>query len=655
MEHSGPRRRHDAAPYEDLRREVKRLGIRRALIVTSSLRQLHGSPLVALDIGRALAGAGVVVDIFAFDLGPPLETLASEAGLRCFGLGSPIEQVHGATYDLVWGQHWPAYAFAFLELDVRTRYFALASLSSFEPLETVSVLSSEADVVAFNSRSTRLESLAAIDAGLRAPTVVTRNALPPEWFTTPATPFSRDIIPRTVAVVSNHVPAELREAAPLLTRHGIKIQFVGQEDEQHLVDIEFIDRFDLIVSIGHTVQKGLARGRPVFCYDRFGGPGYINETNLDTAEAGNFSGRDHPVSRTPEEIRSEIIGGYHRAAILCDALREESSRRYRLDQVLADTLDAIAEAAPPRPVRRAALSPERKLTRHAVNTLVEYDLFTADSAMLADDAAGLVRLEREPLASDRIAFFREVSDRTPSVFALSPSTRTLLLHGFILGAGNLDVTAIEAGHDDGVVTAATMKAASPWLKAKFPDHPFSENGRFSVTLRMNADVHRIELVATLSDGSRVPFFAVTLQRVRQARPAEPEPVIEALPADAPAVGTVPAGAMPAGPTPVRPTLGKMVPGRPSQGKPAPGKPVRAKVAPAKTAPAKGAPAKRAAGKRDRTGAPRSGRLVDKLAVAGTLASSIVARVVGSRGAHGTQDGNAVRRNTPSNPGLPPQL
>lgn len=593
------RRRGDARPYEALRREAGRLGIRRALIVAASLRHLNGAPPAALDAGLALAGAGIEVDFLTFDLAPAVAAIVAERGLRCFDLTSKLEELHGAAYDLVWGQHWPAYAFAFLELDILAKYFALISHSSYEPLETVSVLAAEADVIVFDAAATRVETLAALGSTMHTPTMVTRSALSPDWFTTPATPFSKDIIPRTVAVVADHVPEEVREAVPLIARHHIDVRFIGLQDEVQPIDIDFIDRFDLILASGHVVQKALARGRPVYCYDRFGGNGYIHEANLDAAEGENFSGRSHPVRRTAEELRTEIIGGYHRAAIMCDAMRLEAFKRYRLDLALADALDPIGEVEQPRAFRRALLSPERKLARHAVNALVEYDLFTAESALLADDAGSLVRLQREAMPSDDIAFFREVSERNPAVFALAPAPRRIMVYGYLLAADGREISAIDALHDNGLVIAGTLKIASPWLKGKFPDHPGSENGRFSIALALGPDVHRAELVATLSDGRRVPFFAMTFERIRNGDRLAAEAVPEVAPEE---------------PRPVVP---------------APAPPRRAR--------------------------PLARRLTDKLAVAGMRASSIVAGVVGSRDPHGTQDGNPVRRRIPPKPGLPPQL
>jgi hypothetical protein len=506
----------DDSPFETLHAQLKRLRIRRALIVTSTLRGLHGSSLVALDVGRVLASAGVTVDFFTLDCGPPLRNSLAEQGFCCFDPTTNPQGLYGASYDLVWGQHWPAYGFAFLELQIEARYFALVSLSSYEPLESVHTLLPQADILVFNSRSTRDETLACLDVETSKPIGVTGNALPPDWFTTPPKPIANDR-PRSIAIISNRRSEEVRQAGRLLATHGIEVRFVGSEDQPCLVDREFVDRFDVIVTIGHTVQKALARARAVYCYDRFGGPGYIDSTNLEIAETYNFSGRDRPVAKSSEQICAEILASYSEIASATNALRRIASERYRLDRVLADLLRRLTVRPTPWSVRRDKRSVERKLVRYGVNIAMKYELFAPESAMSSDDHQDFVRVVRTVRLSEAIPFFREVHDSNPGLFAVSRQPRPIPIHGFILPAPGLEIRSIEAHHDDGGVTTATINLPSPWLKNKFPDHPRGNAGRFNAHLMARAGAQQVELVATLSDGTRAPFFTVGFEPIRAAR------------------------------------------------------------------------------------------------------------------------------------------
>ena len=58
------------------------------------------------------------------------------------------------------------------------------------------------------------------------------------------------------------------------------IDAIGSE-KPAITSAELLDHYDCVISIGKTVQYCLVQGIPVFLYDRFGGPGYLNESNYD--------------------------------------------------------------------------------------------------------------------------------------------------------------------------------------------------------------------------------------------------------------------------------------------------------------------------------------------------------------------------------------
>jgi hypothetical protein len=83
-----------------------------------------------------------------------------------------------------------------------------------------------------------------------------------------------------------------------------------------------------VVTIGKTVPYCLALKIPVYCYDHFGGPGWLHEENLDLASQNNFSGRGFS-GKTPQAIALEIAEGY----------RESLGRLDRHTNLATDTLD----------------------------------------------------------------------------------------------------------------------------------------------------------------------------------------------------------------------------------------------------------------------------------------------------------------------------
>ncbi|WP_416914340.1 hypothetical protein [Seohaeicola sp.] len=63
----------------------------------------------------------------------------------------------------------------------------------------------------------------------------------------------------------------------------------------------------MVLTIGKSVQYAMAARRPVYVYDRFGGPGWITSENFKNAEKFNFSGRCVGQEKRAEEIASEIL------------------------------------------------------------------------------------------------------------------------------------------------------------------------------------------------------------------------------------------------------------------------------------------------------------------------------------------------------------
>ncbi|MGV8911282.1 MAG: hypothetical protein ACOH14_01590 [Rhodoglobus sp.] len=160
-------------------------------------------------------------------------------------------------------------------------------------------------------------------------------------------------------VVSNHLPPELTAAVDLLRNVGVEVDVLGLEadkaDRVERVSPATIAAADAVVTIGKTVQYSLASGTPVYCYDKFGGPGWLNEINFDRAREFNFSGRSF-ASKSAEEIFDEIMGDFTEASHDAAALRSAHGASLTMGQRMPDI---IAKA---------------KSTGAPENTLLEVDI-----------------------------------------------------------------------------------------------------------------------------------------------------------------------------------------------------------------------------------------------------------------------------------------
>lgn len=145
-----------------------------------------------------------------------------------------------------------------------------------------------------------------------------------------------------ILVVSNHVPKELEKAISELRNQGITVSRFGIEAEDYRRILpDDIFKHDAVISIGKTVQYAILAQRPVYCYDKFGGPGYLLKDNYELAKENNFSGRGFDKKK-PEEITREMIEQFQPALEFVKNIggneRENLTLETRMDALLSEML-----------------------------------------------------------------------------------------------------------------------------------------------------------------------------------------------------------------------------------------------------------------------------------------------------------------------------
>lgn len=145
-----------------------------------------------------------------------------------------------------------------------------------------------------------------------------------------------------IAIVSNHVPEELKKAKKLLKSKGISVICYGGKNP---VDItpQVLSEYDAVISIGKTVQYCLAMEIPVYNYDHFGGSGYITPENLETELAANFSGRSFFTKKSPEQISEEIIQQYDSAVSKTNKLTSIAEQKFKLSVRINEVLSILSK------------------------------------------------------------------------------------------------------------------------------------------------------------------------------------------------------------------------------------------------------------------------------------------------------------------------
>ncbi|MFV0362908.1 MAG: hypothetical protein ACK5LL_07455 [Suipraeoptans sp.] len=179
----------------------------------------------------------------------------------------------------------------------------ISKLSPFNVMENIPVCVKDADLIVSVSKETEETIPEYIKKDVS--TLVFPNYADADYFDKYSPDRRYDRITK-IAVISNHIPEELIALRDI--KKEWEIDLIGESFKPQLVTAELLLEYDLVITIGKTVQFCMALGIPVYVYDYFGGPGYINQDNFEKADKYNFSGRGYyksDVSDLIENIESE--------------------------------------------------------------------------------------------------------------------------------------------------------------------------------------------------------------------------------------------------------------------------------------------------------------------------------------------------------------
>lgn len=331
------------------------LGIAHALITQSTLERIGGSEVQAYELAAFLSEQGVDVTIYTWFANSPMLDILLQAGVNVIQRGTEEEMhLHLNDFDLIWVQHETLPESIIVDLlsgQVSDTTLIFSHMSPFEEIriEFPYIYDFEnrfSDLSVFNSPSTLEAQRSSFPANF-ARYAIYPNPAPTEFALSTAN--SHDAI-TSILVVSNHRPPELDEAIIRLRASGITVdllQDVQGNTASQITNEEILSRYDVIISIGKTVQYCLTMGKPAFIYDQFGGPGYLNDRNFDIIAFHNFSGRtelstqslvqskmQHTSMRmNAQDIVRNIVEGYDEARRYHIANRTRFIKRYSIDQL----------------------------------------------------------------------------------------------------------------------------------------------------------------------------------------------------------------------------------------------------------------------------------------------------------------------------------
>lgn len=184
---------------------------------------------------------------------------------------------------------------------------------------------------------------------------------------------------KKILLISNHPPKEILHALKILNKKitvQIKIIGKGLDMYKRLTPKDFMWA-DAVITIGKSVQYAIASKKAIFCYDHFGGPGWITRKNYKRAEWYNYSGRCCGTKLTPEEIAFELETNFLFAQKEIRHIHNETKERYNFNSFL-----------------------NKIISKHTQTTRNSFQLNDSDIALIRTEtnfAKNLRRLYRENL------------------------------------------------------------------------------------------------------------------------------------------------------------------------------------------------------------------------------------------------------------------
>ena len=277
--------------------------MKKVLLTNFRIKEYTGSEIDTITIANYFLKNNYDVDIFTLEKGEPLlKCVDSKINVIDFSETSKLNR----EYSLIWSHHWPLLDYIIFNQKIRAEHICYISLSTFEPIETLPVYYKNlTENLVLSNKS--LEKLKDTDYDMSVIKLFSNYATK-DFFDCFKGERKRTL--KKICIVSNHVPEELKECSEILKTKGYKVNIYGNGYEKALINSNLLKKFDLVITIGKTVEYALAAGIPVYCYDHFGGDLYITSENIERSFYDNFSGRSFAKKKSGIELFNDIINNY---------------------------------------------------------------------------------------------------------------------------------------------------------------------------------------------------------------------------------------------------------------------------------------------------------------------------------------------------------
>ncbi len=309
------------------------MGKKKVLLTNFNILNYSGSEIDTVTIANHFVKLGYDVDIFTLEYGLPLSDIVNKK-VRVI-IPNEIKKLQDK-YDLIWAHHYPLLDYLIFQLKIKAKHIIYISLSSFEPLETLPFYYMDLSIIGALSE----EAIEVLKCQMprQRDILVFPNYATKNYFDYKIKKVQKI---KKVCIISNHVPEELYDFKKIAESNSIVVDIYGIGNIVKYVDDKLLSDYDVIISIGKTIYYSLAMGKLSYCYDRFGGYGFVTKENIDKCFKKNFSGRDFGRKMNGEEIYKDIISNYKNANKELKKVKEFAGEKFDFEKNIRDVLKLL--------------------------------------------------------------------------------------------------------------------------------------------------------------------------------------------------------------------------------------------------------------------------------------------------------------------------
>ena len=308
----------------------------KVLITNFRLNNYAGSELNSLRTAKTFKKKGADVEVATFSYGLPISDDFQRENIKVTDINkSDTDYKH---YDLIWCQHAAILTKLLFENKVTADRIIYSSLGPKEPLEAPPQYANLLTECLAVSNETKCQCEKEVNADF----TIFPNAFDEIW--TQGEYIHKPDRLNSIAVITNHCADEVKTAADILTSRGYSVDFIGYTPygKARLITPSVISKYDCVITIGKTVINALAMQKPVYCYDIYGGPGYLTTDNFDEVSENNFSGRGFSM-KTGEEISKEIEENFSMEVLNIEKLANVVYENYSWERNFSSLMKGILD------------------------------------------------------------------------------------------------------------------------------------------------------------------------------------------------------------------------------------------------------------------------------------------------------------------------